>query len=205
MNRESGPGDVTLTPRQREVLQLLLDGLGEKEIAAKLMISRHTVHNHIKALHRAYGVASRGELLARLFRVESEAGSPILSGELDEADYRTLVEQAPDRVLQVDRAGVIRYLNTSETGFRREEILGTPMIDHSVVEDRPLLRQALDAAFETAQCQELTARAIGADGIARRYHLRLNPVVSAGRIEYAVVVAREIEEPPDRGEGAGAP
>jgi len=54
-----------LSPRQREVLELLCSGASEKEIAAALEVSIHTVHDHVKALHRAYGVRSRGELMAR--------------------------------------------------------------------------------------------------------------------------------------------
>jgi DNA-binding CsgD family transcriptional regulator len=54
-----------LTPRQRQVLSGLAGGESEKEVAARLGISAHTLHDHVKAVHRAYGVRSRGELLAR--------------------------------------------------------------------------------------------------------------------------------------------
>lgn len=63
----SGPSpSVKLTPRARAVLERLTQGDSEKEIAAHLDISTHTVHDHVKAIHRAYGVRSRGELLARV-------------------------------------------------------------------------------------------------------------------------------------------
>jgi DNA-binding CsgD family transcriptional regulator len=55
----------SLSPRQREVLEHLARGASEKEVAAALELSTHTVHDHVKALHRAYGVRSRGELVAR--------------------------------------------------------------------------------------------------------------------------------------------
>ncbi len=57
-----------LSPRQRQVLELLRSGASEKEVAAALEVSTHTVHDHVKALHRAYGVRSRGELMARAMR-----------------------------------------------------------------------------------------------------------------------------------------
>ena len=41
-------------------------GFAEKAVAAQLGLSRHTVHNHVRAIYRAYGVRSRAELLARL-------------------------------------------------------------------------------------------------------------------------------------------
>ncbi len=55
-----------LTPRQREVLRQLVDGASEKEVAARLGVSPHTAHDHVKALYRAFGVRSRGELLGRI-------------------------------------------------------------------------------------------------------------------------------------------
>lgn len=60
--RPSGP---SLTPRAREVLEHLLRGGSEKEIAAALSISRETVHGHVKAIYGAHGVSSRAALLAR--------------------------------------------------------------------------------------------------------------------------------------------
>lgn len=63
------PGDsVKLTPRAREVLTCLVRGDSEKEIAAALALSLHTVHDHVKAIHRAFRVRSRGELLSRVAR-----------------------------------------------------------------------------------------------------------------------------------------
>jgi len=54
-----------LTGREREVLDALLRGGSEKEVAAELRISRETVHTHVKSIYLAYGTRSRAELLAR--------------------------------------------------------------------------------------------------------------------------------------------
>lgn len=54
-----------LPPRLRPVLRRLLAGDGEKQAALRLGLSPHTVHQYTKALYRAFGVNSRGELLAR--------------------------------------------------------------------------------------------------------------------------------------------
>ena len=62
------PAGMALTPRQRETLQLLLAGHGEKQIAANLRLSPNTVHHYVKAIHRHFKVSSRSELLARWVR-----------------------------------------------------------------------------------------------------------------------------------------
>ena len=51
--------DVGLTPRQTEVLSLLLQGLPNKLIARQLNLSVETVKDHVAAVLRALGVSSR--------------------------------------------------------------------------------------------------------------------------------------------------
>lgn len=52
-------------PRRRAVLERLLAGDSERQTALCLEMSEHAVHAHVKALHKQFGVRSRGELLAR--------------------------------------------------------------------------------------------------------------------------------------------
>lgn len=63
----AGPtdGNQWLTPREQVILQHLLLGKSVREIAAELERSPHTVHDHVKALHRKLHASSRGELVAR--------------------------------------------------------------------------------------------------------------------------------------------
>ncbi len=58
-----------LPPRLQPVLNHLLGGDGEKQVAVKLGLSPHTVHEYVKAIYRRLGVSSRGELLARFVTV----------------------------------------------------------------------------------------------------------------------------------------
>jgi DNA-binding CsgD family transcriptional regulator len=53
-----------LTERRREVLALLVEGLGNKEIAAKLDIAPKTVMHHAAALYQILGVRGRAEAVA---------------------------------------------------------------------------------------------------------------------------------------------
>ncbi|MBW3540298.1 MAG: LuxR C-terminal-related transcriptional regulator [Planctomycetes bacterium] len=62
-----------LPPRLRQVLERLLEGDSEKQIARRLGISRPTVHEYVTALYRRFGVHSRGELLARWNRFDRNA------------------------------------------------------------------------------------------------------------------------------------
>jgi DNA-binding CsgD family transcriptional regulator len=53
-----------LPRRQRQVAELLAEGLTEKQVAARLLISQQTVHDYVKEIHTAWGVQSRAELVA---------------------------------------------------------------------------------------------------------------------------------------------
>ena len=58
------PGTLRLSIAQLRVLDLLLTGRSEKQVAVKLRLSPHTVHNHVKVIYRRMNVSSRPELLA---------------------------------------------------------------------------------------------------------------------------------------------
>lgn len=53
--------DEILTPREIEVLRMIAEGLGNKEIASKLGISDHTVKFHISSTFAKLGAANRAE------------------------------------------------------------------------------------------------------------------------------------------------
>jgi DNA-binding CsgD family transcriptional regulator len=55
------------TAREREVATLIAQGLGNSEIAELLVVSPHTVHDHVKSLFEKLDVTSRQELVARVF------------------------------------------------------------------------------------------------------------------------------------------
>jgi DNA-binding NarL/FixJ family response regulator len=62
-----GPAE-TLTEREREVLRLVSEGLGNKEIAVQLAISDHTVKFHISSILGKLGAASRTEAVSQGIR-----------------------------------------------------------------------------------------------------------------------------------------
>lgn len=55
----------SLSRREREILLMLLAGDSEKEIAARIQRSIHTVHTFVQKLHGLFNVSSRGELMAQ--------------------------------------------------------------------------------------------------------------------------------------------
>jgi DNA-binding CsgD family transcriptional regulator len=77
LDRESPAGSggplLALTPREREVAALVVDGLADREIAERLHLSRHTVSQHVKRIYRKLDVDSR-VALTRLLLVRARRG-----------------------------------------------------------------------------------------------------------------------------------
>ena len=64
LDKSSDPGDIdNLSHREREVLQLVADGMSSKEIAALLDISVATVHNHRNNLMDKLGAHKASSLV----------------------------------------------------------------------------------------------------------------------------------------------
>jgi DNA-binding NarL/FixJ family response regulator len=61
------PGEH-MTPRERDVLELLGDGLSNRNIAARLGISDHTVKFHLASIYGKLHATTRAEAVRRAFQ-----------------------------------------------------------------------------------------------------------------------------------------
>jgi LuxR family maltose regulon positive regulatory protein len=57
--------DQLLTPREVEILRLVSEGLTDAEIAARLVLSKHTVHRHLQNAYARLGCSSRAAAVAK--------------------------------------------------------------------------------------------------------------------------------------------
>ena len=65
--KPAAPDPADALPRRLgQVVRLLRQGNGEKQVAFQLGLSPQTIHEYVKALYRKFGVSSRFDLLARL-------------------------------------------------------------------------------------------------------------------------------------------
>ena len=60
--------DDPLTTREREILSLLVDGLGNEEISNKLFISLQTVRNHIRHIYEKLHVHSKSQAVLKALK-----------------------------------------------------------------------------------------------------------------------------------------
>jgi len=64
--RPPAPGPQALTDREREIIELVADGLTDAQIGERLVLSPHTVHRHVANARIKLGVRSRAAAAAAL-------------------------------------------------------------------------------------------------------------------------------------------
>jgi DNA-binding NarL/FixJ family response regulator len=64
----SGNNDYGLTPREREVLSYLVEGLQMKQIADRMFITFHTVDKHLRSIYAKLQVPSRSVAIAKALK-----------------------------------------------------------------------------------------------------------------------------------------
>ncbi len=74
---------VGLTPRQHEVLGLLLQGKPNKLIARELNVSVETVKDHVAAVLRALGVSSRTQAVLAVSQMQQQAAQSARNPQID--------------------------------------------------------------------------------------------------------------------------
>jgi DNA-binding NarL/FixJ family response regulator/two-component sensor histidine kinase len=69
-------GSTVLRPREREIMGLIADGLSNRQIAARLVITEKTVKNHICSIYQRFGVGERSQAVSRWRELLSNSDSP---------------------------------------------------------------------------------------------------------------------------------
>ncbi len=67
--QQSAPSvDYSLTPREREILKFLVDGLTKQEIADRLFLSFHTIDNHFRNIYAKLRVQTRSGAVSKALK-----------------------------------------------------------------------------------------------------------------------------------------
>lgn len=110
-------GKDSLTKREREVLQLLVQGLSNREISERMSLSEHTVKNYILHIFDKMGVSSRAELLYLILSQDKADNDEISrkalrGGRVDDRTFSMLSQEAekgsPTAQLSLAQAYAVR-------------------------------------------------------------------------------------------------
>jgi len=65
-------GQLDFTPRQKNIIELLVQGKSNKEIGLALDIAERTVEDHLNHIYEKLGVISRAEAIIKLLPMASK-------------------------------------------------------------------------------------------------------------------------------------
>jgi len=111
-----------------------------------------------------------------------------------EANWQSLVKNAPDMILTVDREGKILFINRTPAGMTVEDALGRSIIDCVRDSQRSAARESLQRVFRTGQAEYCEIAARGPYGSTSWYATRLGPIKRDGEVVSVMLVARDITE-----------
>lgn len=66
---DRGPGGESLTPREKEVLRLLAEGLSARQMARRLELSERTINTHVANVYRKLAVSNRVQAVRQAIRL----------------------------------------------------------------------------------------------------------------------------------------
>ena len=160
----SAAGMSALSERERVVVQLVAEGLGNREIADQMKISEHTIKNHLFRIYAKLGVSSRLDIIfcALSQRPSSRAANIALEqrGELppDDPSLFQWYKRYADRAPYAQYAMGNMYLEGR--GVEQDEVTGYMWL---------LLaeRSAAEVVTKSRELRERLAKQIKADGCRR--------------------------------------
>ena len=91
-------GDSLLSKREEQVLHALADGLSNRELAASLNLSEHTVKNHLFRIFDKLGVSNRME--AVLYAISQREQRNARLGSRGQSSHAAAERQLPAAVQQ---------------------------------------------------------------------------------------------------------
>ena len=107
-------------------------------------------------------------------------------------EWRSLVQNAPDTIVTLDRDGNILFMNRTETGEPVENLIGKSIYDHLPENYREVVSVFVGNVFDRGQIYSYETNIISPDGQNQWFHNRIGPVTSNNKVVAAVNISTNI-------------
>ena len=111
-----------------------------------------------------------------------------------EAQWRSIVANAPVFVALVDRAGTIQLFNRYQPGFSQDNVLGKDVCDFVQPEYHELVRTCVARVFQTGEQTSYDSVGAGPKGVNSWYETHVGPVKMDSQIIGAALVSIDITD-----------
>jgi len=111
-----------------------------------------------------------------------------------EGRWRSLVENAPEKILTVDRDGIILFINRTSPGRTVEGVLGTSVYNYLPPDVQDKTKQVLELVFQSGKTDEYESTIVRDDGTKVMYKNSTAPIKRKGQIVAAICIATDITD-----------
>jgi len=126
--------------------------------------------------------------------VKKELEDALDRTQVDEDNFRSLVENIPDYILNVDQSGKILFINYPFLGFSEEEILGKTVYDFMTSESQITVQQSLKKVFGNGEKDSFENIGVSTDNSIYWFRTRVGPIKSGSEVISAILVGTDITE-----------
>jgi len=152
----------SLTPRERKIISLVAEGLTNRQMAAELNLSEHTIKNYLLRMFEKFEVSTRVELVFTALghpdwgtsELTNPEGKPVNGGSCKADDYLWPFAQLKAGGMQFDGSGKTNDLVSAHMWFSLSEETAKIIIDAS-----RSCRQSLHARMTAVEIAEAGRRA----------------------------------------------
>jgi PAS domain S-box-containing protein len=102
--------------------------------------------------------------------------------DLPQETWRSLMENAPNIILMVDREGIIKYINRTVPGLKPEDVIGKNQYEFIEPEHREQVREKIERVFDTGEIGTYETKGTGPDGSVSWYSTSVGPIKTDGKI-----------------------
>ena len=106
--------------------------------------------------------------------------------------YRSLIENLPDIIMRLDLDENVQFINFTEGGYTKEQIIGTSAYNFVTPEFHDVVRETHKKIIATKTSQSYETVAMGLDGIKRWFLTNVGPIIIDGKVTGITLITRDI-------------
>lgn len=105
--------------------------------------------------------------------------------------WRSLVENAPDFIVELDMNRIIRFMNRTNQSITPDQLIGRPFDYITYPDDRDNIDKTIEEVIETNLAQTVEGRTMGGT---RWYSVIISPIMNENELSGFTIVARDITQ-----------
>jgi len=137
-------------------------------------------------------------IVEHLEEIASHIGAAMLRKQAEDKLFkneellRTITENAPDRIIQLDRSGTIVYINRGMYGRQEQECIGKNFCDWTLPEYHSIMNESLNLVFEEATGQQYQSQETDQQGGTHWIQTSLSPIKIKDQVGNVILVSRDV-------------